>query len=89
MRLAAGWSGEIAPEHLSMKRAHLSSPSNLDVRDMKQEACDGAACERTQHRDGRITPVGAALARNGKNSVGDTWAEIAGGIDGVASCSTK
>ena len=45
MRIAAGWSGEIAPEHLSMKRAHLSSPSNLDVREMKQESCEGTSCE--------------------------------------------
>src|SRR6266705_5582209 len=50
----------------------------------KKETRQHAPDERTDHRDRRITPVGAAFPGNRKNRMRDPRSEVACGVDGVS-----
>src|SRR5579863_6997092 len=89
---AAPFTQNDAADLFRYQNADLSSPSgwvgshrvDLQLGEVQQQACESAAGERPENGDGRVAPVGSALAGDGQEGMRQTRTEIAGGVDGVA-----
>ena len=55
----------------------------------EEEAGQDAASGGAEDGDPGVAPVGTGFACYGEDEVGQAWAEVAGGVDGVAGSATK
>ena len=65
-------------------RRESSRERRSDPGEPEEEAHQHGTEERAEDRDGGIAPVGRAFAGDGQKGVGDAWAEITRGVDGIA-----
>ena len=78
---------ENGQQHKNGKREVQPEPAtpHLDSSHLHEHPGERAAHQAADHRDQRVTPIGATLVRDGQNRVGDAWAKVASRIDGESS----